>query len=210
MSATAVDRLRRFAGRAPEHCTCDLCRSELTDRHRHLLQLAHRRIMCACDACAMLFSDANASRFRPIPQSVTRIELQLSDEAWAGLGIPIGMACFTPQASELTTNAEATAAPVLVGYPSPAGPVMSSLEQDAWRSLIDANPDVGRIRPEVESLLINRTANRQQAYIVPLDVCFELIGIVRRDWQGWSGGPEVHREIDRFFEKLELTAEASS
>lgn len=248
MSSTAVDRLRRFASRATDHSSCDLCRSDLKDRHRHLLELVQRRMLCACDACSLLFSDGNGSRFRPIPESVTRIDLKLSDAEWTGLGIPIGMAFFTVREQQVTSPApevqldrrpgpvlaikenrlgdcqdrswpaidskpckqagEVTAdsSAVQVGYPSPAGPVMSSVEQVDWRTLLDANPDLSRLRPEVESLLINRTARRRQAFVVPLDVCFELIGIVRRDWNGWSGGPEVHRKIDRFFDQLEMSA----
>jgi site-specific recombinase len=83
---------------------------------------------------------------------------------------------------------------------------MSTVEHEDWQALVDANPDLRRMQPEVESLLINRTEKRRQAFVVPLDVCFELIGIVRRHWQGFSGGPEVHREIDRFFDQLERLA----
>ena len=224
MSSTSVDRLRRFVNRATDHSSCDLCRSELPDRHRHLLELVQRRMLCACDACALLFGDANGSRIRPIPESVTRIELNMSDQQWSGLGIPIGMAFFTVCDREVSResssirslspdvtvrhSAEATtdAAPVQVGYPSPAGLVMSSVEQDDWLALIDANPAVGRLRPEVESLLINRLASRQQAFVVPLDVCFELIGIVRRHWEGWSAGPDLQRAMDGFFDQLEICA----
>ncbi|NND99861.1 MAG: hypothetical protein HKN47_21280, partial [Pirellulaceae bacterium] len=118
---------------------------------------------------------------------------------------PIGMAFFTvrEQLGELQTDSQP---PVTVAYPSPAGPVMSQVDGSDWQTLIDANASIARMRTEVETLLINRTANRRQAFIVPLDVCFELVGIVRRHWQGWSGGTDVHREIDAFFERLESSA----
>lgn len=105
MSSTTVDRLRRFVSRATDHSTCDLCRSDLKDRHRHVLELVNKRMLCACDACALLFSDANGSRFRPIPESVKRIDLTLSDAEWIGLGIPIGMAFFTVREQQVRSPA---------------------------------------------------------------------------------------------------------
>ena len=235
MTSTSVGRLRRFASRATDRSTCDLCRSNLQDRHRHLLESGSKRMLCACDACALLFSETAGSRFRPIPESVRRIELKLTDAEWAGLGIPIGLAFFTLRepamlrdsssadrewstvgkesgcgvAAEITQLAQqdSTTASVMVGYPSPAGPVMSSVEPEDWQALLRANPDVSRLQPDVESLLINRTGGLRQAFVVPLDVCFELIGIVRRHWQGWSGGPDVQSEIDRYFDQLERSAE---
>jgi hypothetical protein len=37
------------------------------------------------------------------------------------------------------------------------------------------------------------------ALIVPIDVCYELVGLIRRSWRGFHGGDAVWREIDDFF-----------
>ena len=39
--------------RAVEHC--ELCSACLAQEHPHLVELVSRQILCACDACAMLF-----------------------------------------------------------------------------------------------------------------------------------------------------------
>jgi hypothetical protein len=37
---------------------------------------------------------------------------------------------------------------------------------------------------------------------VPIDVCYALVGLVRRDWVGLGGGKEVWRAIEAFFADL--------
>jgi len=36
---------------------------------------------------------------------------------------------------------------------------------------------------------------------VPTDLCYELVGLVRRHWKGF-GGEDAAREIDRFFARI--------
>ena len=39
-------------------------------------------------------------------------------------------------------------------------------------------------------------------YLVPIDQCFRLVGIIRMHWKGFTGGTAVWEEIDRFFADL--------
>ena len=39
-------------------------------------------------------------------------------------------------------------------------------------------------------------------YVVPVDRCYELVGIVRAHWVGLAGGVEVWSRIDAFFDDL--------
>jgi hypothetical protein len=39
------------------------------------------------------------------------------------------------------------------------------------------------------------------ALIVPIDVCYELVGLIRVVWRGLQGGDEVPRRIDEFFDR---------
>ena len=48
--------------------------------------------------------------------------------------------------------------------------------------------------------------DRRLYYLAPIDVCFELVGLMRMHWRGLSGGEEVWREIDQFFERLQARA----
>ena len=45
---------------------------------------------------------------------------------------------------------------VLALYPSPAGAVESLLTLEAWQALVDQNPVLGELEPDVEALLVNR------------------------------------------------------
>ena len=42
-------------------------------------------------------------------------------------------------------------------------------------------------------------AARVEAYLVPIDVCYELVGQLRRLWRGFDGGREVRVALDEFF-----------
>jgi hypothetical protein len=60
---------------------------------------------------------------------------------------------------------------------------------------------------DVEALLVNRVGrargfSNDEYYIVPIDECYKLVGLIRAHWRGLSGGPEVWEEIAAFFEGL--------
>jgi hypothetical protein len=38
---------------------------------------------------------------------------------------------------------------------------------------------------------------------MPIDECYRLVGLIRLNWRGLSGGSEVWEEVDKFFEQLE-------
>ena len=55
---------------------------------------------------------------------------------------------------------------------------------------------------DVEALLINRTRGVRQHFLVPIDECYRLVGVVRTTWRGLSGGSSVWREVDALFASL--------
>jgi hypothetical protein len=48
----------------------------------------------------------------------------------------------------------------------------------------------------------SRGFSKPEYYLVPIDECFKLVGLIRSRWQGLSGGTEVWREIGQFFGDL--------
>jgi len=66
-----------------------------------------------------------------------------------------------------------------------------------------ANPVLNEMQPEVEALLVNRIAKSHDYYLAPIDECYRLVGLVRSNWRGLSGGREVWTKIDQFFRELE-------
>ena len=99
-------------------------------------------------------------------------------------------------------------------YPGPAGATESLLSLEVWSDIEQENPLLREMESEVEALIANRVgANRgveAQYYIVPIDECYKLVGLIRLHWHGLSGGTEVWREVTKFFASLKERAEVSS
>jgi hypothetical protein len=175
---------------------CDLGPAPVPPGHRHLVDVDDRRLLCACRACALLFDSdaAGGGHLRLLPTRRRRLEgFVLDDAAWGRLRIPVDMAFFFR-----STPAEQ----VLAFYPSPAGPTESLLELDAWSELEAANPALAQMEPDVEALLVSRARDMREHWLVPIDDCYELVGVIRSNWRGFGGGEEVWAAIGRFFADL--------
>jgi hypothetical protein len=195
--ATPFATLRRFAvGRNSEPTVerCELCSISLAPEHRHLLEVASHKIICSCDACALRFESVLDGRFKLIPRDPHSLpDFHLDAAAWAELALPIDLAFLV-----YSTPAKK----IIALYPSPAGATESLLTLGAWDQLVADNPALARMEPDVEALLVNRVKDSRLYYIAPIDVCFELVGLMRTHWRGLSGGDEVWSQIDAFFAKL--------
>jgi hypothetical protein len=93
-------------------------------------------------------------------------------------------------------------------YPSPAGATESQLPLDTWQQIAAENPVLQSMEPDVEALLINRLGEQRgfpvhQYFLLPIDQCFKLVGLVRTHWRGLSGGSELWQELTRYFAALE-------
>jgi len=197
--------LRRFANEASEKAArmaeaaqeyCDLCGEPIPSEHRHLLEVSTQEIMCACRPCTILFDSEAASegRYRLVPdRRLFLADFEMSDVRWEGLRIPVDMAFFF-----YSTPAERVAA----FYPSPMGPTESLLKLSAWEELERCNPILEGMERDVEALLVNRVRGAREHFLVPIDECYSLVGLIRMHWRGLSGGREVWEKIDRFFQDL--------
>jgi hypothetical protein len=199
-TALSFPNLRRFAGakstEAPTAC-CHLCAATVSGDHRHMLEVGTGRLWCSCHMCWLLFADpqAGGGRLRALPDRVTRVSAAAVPAAqWEALQIPIALVFF--RFSSATGRATAF-------YPSPAGAIESQLPLDAWLDVVDANPWLESVAPEVEAVLVRGTPEGRSWYIVPIDACYELIGRIRTRWEGLSGGDRVRDEINRFFTALD-------
>lgn len=182
-------------GAADEHC--ELCGEAIPAEHRHVLDLEAGELRCACRACSVLFDRQAAAqgRLRLVGDRRLRlVDFELTDLAWERLRIPVEMAFFFFNSAQRR---------VMAFYPSPMGPTESLLGLEAWEELERANPVLGEIEPDVEALLVNRAKGARSCYLVPIDECYALVGLIRTRWKGLSGGSEVWEEIGRFFEDLD-------
>jgi hypothetical protein len=186
--------LRQFARPRRQVERCDLCGAELLPEHEHLLEPAERRLVCSCTACALLFSGRHSARYRRVPRDIQFLpEFRLTDVQWDELHLPISLAFFFHSS---------TAGRVVAAYPSPAGATESLLTLEAWHELEGENPILREMEPDVEALLVNRVGAAREHYRVPIDECYRLVGLIRTNWRGLSGGAEVWAEIQRFFTRL--------
>ena len=204
---SAFSSLRRFAQEESERAAradqeqaaqelCELCGEPIQPEHRHLLNVSTREIMCACRACSILFDREAASegRYRVIPDRRLFLEdFEMSEAQWESLRIPVDMAFFFYSAPVER---------VVAFYPSPMGPTESLLKLSAWEELEESNPVLKGMERDVEALLVNRARGAREHFLVPMDKCYSLVGLIRMHWRGLSGGREVWEEIGRFFEEL--------
>jgi hypothetical protein len=184
--AAAVDALER----------CELCGEAIGPEHRHLLDLETRELLCACRACKILFEQdaAGGGHFRLVPERRLRlVGFELDDVRWADLRVPVEMVFFFH---------DSRAERVVAYYPSAVGATESLLELDAWEEIERANPLLATLEPDVEALLANRSRDARDYFVVPIEDCYRLVGLIRTRWRGLTGGSEVWEEIDAFFAGL--------
>ncbi|MBW3596704.1 MAG: hypothetical protein KY475_05450 [Planctomycetes bacterium] len=190
----SVAALRRFTRPRERVERCELCAVALPPEHQHLVEPATRRLLCACEACAILFSNDAETKYRRVPRRGRQLsDFHMSDAQWNALLVPIGLAFFFYNSP---------AGRVVAVYPSPAGPTESLLELEAWEDIASDNPVLREMAPDVEALLVNRIDAARDYFLAPIDQCYQLCGLLRLHWQGLSGGDAVWREIDQFFEAL--------
>ncbi|WP_241671976.1 DUF5947 family protein [Streptomyces sp. IB2014 016-6] len=182
---------------------CEMCAAPIGEEHRHVVNLESRSLMCGCRACSLLFTEEGAElRYRTVPDRYLSFDgLPLDARTWDELQIPVGLAfVFRNSAQDRT----------IAFYPGPAGATESELPLDAWATIVEANPGLAVLRPDVEALLVRRMeagggGGREvvaSCHLVPIDACYELVGRLRALWRGFDGGQEAHAAMDDFFEHV--------
>ena len=205
-SVVPLESLRRLMKERKQTRTpaehCEICSELIPSDHQHLLDLSSLTVLCACQACSLLFNGqgAGGGKYRLVPKRyLALLDFRMSDEQWEEMMIPVNMVYIFQ-----STKADR----MMAYYPSPAGPMESLLDVENRASLIENNPILHKMEPDVEALLINRIKDVREYYIVPIDACFKLVGLIRAYWKGLSGGEEVWKEIAAFFADVQRKAEA--
>jgi hypothetical protein len=186
--------LRQFARRPSTAERCELCSMELSPLHQHLLDPKTRQIVCSCDGCAILFCGQDGAHYLRVPRRIRSLsDFQMPDLQWESLMIPINLAFF---------YRDSAVDRVLAMYPSPAGAIESLLSLESWSEIAAEHPALQKMEADVETFLVNRVGTSAEYYIVPIDECYRLVGLIRMHWRGLSGGTEVWKEIHQFFGDL--------
>ena len=203
---SSLSGLRRFlvepADQAPAQEVCEMCATPVPPQHPHLVQVAERRMICACGPCGFLFSNpgAGGGGYRRVPDRyLTDPDFELTDAQWDQLQIPVGMAFFLDNSTQ---------GKIIACYPSPAGATESELGLEAWTAGVGSGRLASELQPDVEALLVRRDSHgateprTAECLLVPVDACYRLVGLVRLHWRGFDGGADAWREIDNFFDAL--------
>jgi uncharacterized protein DUF5947 len=183
------------AGRAlrPSFEYCQLCSAPIHSNHRHMMAVDRRKIICTCDPCALRFQNVAGGRFQLIPSQARPLpDFQMTDAQWRAFALPIDLAfVFCNIAQKFTTV-----------YPGPAGPIESAIHPASWETILAGNAELDDLKPNVEALLINRLGAAREYFIAPIDVCYELAALIRKNWRRFAGGPTVWQEIERLFARM--------
>jgi Family of unknown function (DUF5947) len=177
---------------------CEVCTEPIGDQHGHLVDLKARNLLCACRGCYLLFTadGAGGGHFRAVPtRYLAFTDFAVSAATWDAMQIPVGIAFFFMNS---------TLGRVAAFYPGPAGATESQLPLDAWEEMLRAHPALGTVEPDVEAVLVRagRDGAGGTCFLVPIDVCYELVGHLRRLWRGFDGGTAANAALDDFFDRV--------
>jgi len=128
-STDSFANVQRFLKKSINAEHCELCSKDLPAGHQHLFEPVHRKLLCSCTGCSLLFSGGGDLKYKRVPDRIRFLpDFRLTDSQWDSLMIPIEMAFF---------SYNTPAARVIAVYPSPAGPTESLLSLDSWNSIAE-------------------------------------------------------------------------
>jgi uncharacterized protein DUF5947 len=164
---------------------------------------ADRKLECVCAACAA--AEVAGAPWKRVPKRCVRaLGLDAADVEWDALGVPIRLAFFVVT--------EGAAQP-LAFFPSPGGPIELQPDLATWNRMRAKSAAVQRMRADVEALLVHHARPVDDGgpapsdrYVVSVDVCYRLVGIVRAHWRGFQGGAEAWLRIEALFGELRREA----
>ena len=184
---------------APERC--EMCGTEVAPEHGHIADLEASSLLCGCRACYLLFTQEGASRgrYRAVPDRyLVDFGRVMTPAQWDQMEIPVGLAFFLR-----TSRADGA----LTGfYPSPAGATECRLDLQQWASLVEDYPLLAEPAADVEAALISRSPSGVEYFLVPIDACYELAGLMRLNWHGFDGGTEAKEAITAFLARVRQRA----
>lgn len=181
---------------------CEMCGEDITAQHSHVANIAEHRLLCTCRGCYLLFTvpGAGGLRMRAVPDRYRlATDFAFTQVQWDTLAVPVDLAFVFKQSDPDPEQPRR----LVACYPSPAGATESELDLSMWDDIVASSATLADVEPDVEAVLLRRTPEAGfVCFLVPIDACYELVGVVRQHWVGFQGGAEVWAHIDEFFTDL--------
>lgn len=173
---------------------CELCATGIPEDHLHVVNIDTRELLCACQACYLLFVSGASGKIRAVPERyLALMGFSLTTSQWEALQVPVSVAFFFRNSRQTE---------VAAFYPSPAGATECLLPLGAWEDLTASHAALGELVPDVEAALIHVEEKVSECFVVPIDICYELVGVLRKLWRGFDGGVDAQAALAGFFDRV--------
>lgn len=200
-SLAVLSRIRSSRPAPSPYERCEMCTKPVADAHQHVVNVGSRSLLCVCRPCYLLFIHDDASlAYRAVPDRYLSFP-DLAAPTWDALELPVGTA-FLFRNSALER--------IVAFYPGPAGATESELSLEAWDQVVAGAPGLATLQPDVEALLVHTERQQAEAFLVPIDVCYELVGHLRQLWRGFDGGSDVRHRLEEFFSQVRARSRPAS
>ena len=192
--------LRRISTTRPQVVPgerCEMCAEPIAEEHQHVVGLESRSLMCTCRG--VLPALHRPGRHPALPGGAGPLLLlprlhprrrRVGRPADPGRAWP---SCFRNSVQDR----------VVAFYPSPAGATESELPLDAWDRIVEANPQLGLLLPDVEALLIHRSDREHGDFSLHAGADRRLLRAGRHDAHrrgaASTAAQEARAAMDAFF-----------
>ena len=168
---------------APEE-RCEFCGVGISARHGHVADTHDHRLLCVCRPCHLLFAPdgAGGGRYRGVGDDGAPRRRPGARRGATGTA-------SRSRSTWRSSSGTATRTRFHAFYPGPGGATESTLDLASWTTVLDANPEIAGLMPDVEAVLLRHHDPGFSALVTPIDVCYELVGIVREHWEGSAAAP---------------------
>ncbi|HEX4342654.1 MAG TPA: DUF5947 family protein [Verrucomicrobiae bacterium] len=153
----------------PEHMACIFCSAALDSPPIHVFEVATRKLAAACHHCATEVAHVAGGPFKAIPHETRPLlDFHLPQILWDKFELP---------AHKTFVFYSTATAKMMAVTPTTDGLIESTVCRDQWKAVIEANPVLEDMRPDVEAFLILETGETREYFIAPIDVCYSLVNI---------------------------------
>jgi hypothetical protein len=114
-------------------------------------------------------------------------DLQLNEEDWRALDVPVRLLFLCPSALHDCVYAV---------YPNAQGAVQAQLPLRSWHELLTTHPVLASVAYELEALVVDGREGRCACSCVSIDVCHGLVGLLRSSQRSAvNAWPELERAL---------------